>query len=109
MIPGINSRQVKMMMKRMGLQQTEIDAEEVIIRTPEKEISIQNPSVSKIDIGGQETYQIVGHAVERVYSQTSEEDIQTVMEQTQVTREEAERALRESSGDLAEAILKLRS
>ena len=108
MIPGINSRQVKMMMRRMGLQQTEIEAREVIIRTPEKEIVIQNPSVSKIDIGGQETYQVVGHAVERD-SEVSEEDIETVMEQAKVTKAEAERALKESSGDLAEAILSLRS
>ena len=51
---------------------------------------------------------MVGHAVERD-SEVSEEDIETVMEQAKVTKAEAERALKESSGDLAEAILSLRS
>ncbi|MFP3307362.1 MAG: ubiquitin, partial [Thermocladium sp.] len=37
------------------------------------------------------------------------DDVRLIMDQTGVTRDEAIKALRESNGDLAEAILKLQS
>ncbi len=40
MMPGMNSRQAKQMMKRMGIQQVELPAKEVIIRLEDKEILI---------------------------------------------------------------------
>jgi len=40
MFPGMNSRKAAQMMKKMGIQQVEISATEVIIKTPEKEIII---------------------------------------------------------------------
>ena len=48
------------MMKKMGISQQEIDATEVIIKTPEKEIVITNPQVSKVNMMGQQTFQVVG-------------------------------------------------
>lgn len=112
MIPGMNmnSRQMKQAMKKMGIQQDQIDAEQVIIRLVDKDIIIENPDVSKVNMMGQETYQIVGEAqiIERdLEVEISEEDIDTVVEQTGVTREDAKQAIQESNGDLAEAILKL--
>jgi nascent polypeptide-associated complex subunit alpha len=57
MLPGVNPRQAAKMMKRMGIQQQEIEATEVIIKTPEKTIIITNPSVSKVNMMG--VYQII--------------------------------------------------
>jgi nascent polypeptide-associated complex subunit alpha len=102
-----------MAMKKMGIQQQEIDdALEVIIRCPEKEIVIPNPQVSKINMGGSETWQVIGEAHERALDSTPEissEDIKTVMDQTEKSEEEVKKALEETKGDLAQAILKLKN
>lgn len=111
MIPGMNPRQMRQAMKRLGIQQEEIDAKEVIIRLQDKEIIISNPSVSKVNMMGQETYQIVGEEHERSLStrpEISDEDIDTVAEQTGASKEEAKEAIEEANGDLAEAIMKLK-
>ena len=95
------------MMQRMGMQQQEIDATEVIIRTKDKEITFIKPNVSKVNVMGQETFQIIGHTQERSLQTYSEDDIKTVMQQAAVSKEEAHAALKETNGDLAAAILKL--
>ncbi|MBT4651584.1 nascent polypeptide-associated complex protein [Candidatus Woesearchaeota archaeon] len=111
MFPGVNPRQMQKMMKKMGMQQQEIPATEVIIKTEEKEIIITNPSVSKVNMMGQETFQISGEIHERTLSTTpeiSEEDIKTVMEQTGANEETVKETIEEAKGDLAEAIMKLK-
>lgn len=108
MFPKIDPKQMEKMMKQMGMQTEEIDALEVVIRTPEKEIIISEPSVSKIKMGGQETFQIAGNVSERAKESFSQEDVKTVSEQTGVSETEARKALEESGGDLAEAIMKLK-
>jgi nascent polypeptide-associated complex subunit alpha len=111
MIPGMNPRQMRQAMQRMGIQQQEIDASEVIIRTRDnKEIFFENPQVSKVNMMGQHTYQIVGEAVERAVEtkvEINEDDVKTVMEQTGVSEEEARKAIEDADGDLAQAILDL--
>lgn len=107
MIPGINPRQMQSMMKKMGIQQVEIPATEVIIKTEDKEIVITNPQVSKVNMMGQMTYQIIGDAHERIKeAEFSEDDIKTVIEQANCTEEQAKTALKKT-GDLAKAILEL--
>ncbi len=110
MMPGMNPRKMNQMMRRMGISQQEIDATEVIIRTAEKELIIQNPQVSKVNMMGQNTFQIVGEAVERELStepEINEEDIKTVMEQANVSEETAEKAIKNNDYDLAKAIMSL--
>lgn len=110
MLPGMNPRQMRQAMKRMGIQQEEIDAEEVIIRCADKDIIIQNPSVQKVNMAGQKSFQITGEEIERERSQEieiSEEDIKTVMEQANVDKETAEKSIKDSNYDLAEAIMSL--
>ena len=116
----MNPRKMQQMMKQLGIQQQEIAATEVIIKTADKEIVITNPSVAKVNMMGQETFQISGEIQERELSSSSssssspssseisEEDLNTVMEQTGASEEEARKALDEAEGDLAEAILKLK-
>jgi len=105
MLPNINQRQMQKAMQRMGIQQVEIPAKEVIIRCEDKDLIIKNPSVSKINMMGQETIQVLGEITER--SIISEDDIKTVIEQTNVSKEKAKSALEKCDGDLAEAILSL--
>jgi len=112
MFPGMNPRKMQQMMKRMGIQQNEIEAYEVIIKTKEKEIVITNPSVSKVNMMGQQTYQVVGEETERLTSSEpdiNDEDVKTVMEQADVTEEKAKQAIKKHKGNLAEAIMELKS
>ena len=107
----MNPRQMKQAMKRMGIQQQDIEATEVVIKTPEKEIVIKEPQVAKVNMMGQETYQVVGQATERAISsepEISEDDVKTVMEQTGVDEEKAKGAITKAQGDLASAILSLK-
>ncbi len=99
------------LMKQMGMAQTEIDASRVIIEKNDGgKLVIDNPSVVKIRMQGQESFQISGHAEEvegsGFESGISEEDVKAVMEKTGVSEEKARESL-EKTGDLAEAILEL--
>ena len=107
MFPGINPKQMKMAMKKMGMKQEEIDAKEVIIICNDKKIVIQNPQVSKIEAMGQETFQIVGDIEEQPLESFSQDDVKIVMEQANCSEEEAKKVLEETN-DIAEAILKLK-
>ncbi len=107
MLPGINKKQMEMAMKKLGMRQEEIDAEQVIIKTNDKEIIISNPQVSKINMMGQETFQIAGQITERQLEKFTKEDILTVMEQAKVSEIAAKKAL-EQEGDIAAAILHLK-
>jgi len=104
----INPKQLEKMAKRMGIQASHIEATEVIIKTPNGDIVISGPQVSKVNMMGQETWQITGEVSEREAKPYSDEDIDTVAGQAGVGKEEAEEALKLSGGDLAEAIMKLK-
>ncbi len=94
-------------MKQMGMAQEEISASKVIIeQTDGNKTIINNPSVVKIKMQGQETFQISGDINEETGEKFSEEDVQTIVEKTNCTEDQAKQAL-EETGDLAEAILKL--
>ena len=111
MIPGINPRKMQQMMRQIGIQQTEIPATEVIIRLEGKEIIIANPSVAKVNMMGQETFQVSGEAQERELSaalEISEEDVKMVVQQTGASDESAKKGLREHQGEIAETIIALK-
>ena len=106
----MNPRDVKKAMQRMGIQQQDIDATEVLIRTAGKTIRISNPQVAKVNMMGQQTFQVSGKIEE--IDETPEittDDVSAVVAQANCSEEEAKKALEESSGDIAEAILKLQS
>ncbi|MFH1365449.1 MAG: nascent polypeptide-associated complex protein [archaeon] len=105
MIPNIDPKKMKAVMKQMGISQEEILASKVIIEKEEGgRIIIENPSVTKITMQGQESFQIAGEATES--EGISKKDIETIMEKTGCSEKGAENALKET-GDLAEAILLL--
>lgn len=106
---GLNPKKMQAMMKQLGMSQEEISASRVIIeKTDDSKIIIENPSITKTKMQGQEFFQISGDEREETAEpKISEEDIKAVAEKTGKTEEEAEKILEETGGDLAEAILKL--
>jgi len=119
-MPGgrMNPKQMKAMMKRMGIDQEEMPGvEEVIIRTKTKELVFKDAVVTAVSVQGQKTYQVVGIPEERERRREEgeeeggvpEDDIKLVISQTGCTAAEAKRALQETDGAPAEAILKIMS
>ena len=130
MLPGgpRNARQLQQMMRRLGMTTEDVEnVEEVIVRTRDKEHVFQHPEVTVLTVQGVRTYQVVGTPEIRARSGGSEvregppteaaprpagppeEDIELVMSQAGVEREDAIAALSESEGAPAEAILRLLS
>lgn len=106
MLP-MNDRQMRMMMRKMGINVKELKAERVVIETIDKQYVFSQPSVTIMDMKGEKTYQITG-AVE-VRPSINEDDVTLVVEQTGKSTEEARKALIETGGDIAQAILNLSS
>jgi nascent polypeptide-associated complex subunit alpha len=105
-----DSRKMRRLMKQAGVKMDEIEAEEVIIKTPDEEYVFKNPEVAVISAAGQKTFQLSGnYTTRRRKKEIPEEDVKMVMEQAQCGKEEAEKALRECDGDIAAAILELSS
>ncbi len=103
----INPKQLEKMAKQMGVQSTAIDAEEVIIRTRESDIIIRNPQVSRVNMMGQETFQVSGEVEEQERSGFSDADVDMVSEKAGVSEDEAREALQKYGG-IAEAIVGLK-
>lgn len=127
----MNERNMRMMMKRMGMSTEGMDAvEEVIIVRANDEVVLKNAEVTVVTVQGVKTYQITGDATTRPRGSAPsgpgaaaaspaskpaepagppEEDVQLVMEQAQADRPTAVAALKAAGGEPAEAILKLLS
>ena len=128
---GMSPKQMARMMKKMGIEQKDLEGvKEVIIRFADKEWVISNPQVTAVKQAGAETYQVGGSKTERALSGTATasstdteiveeappapeieipmEDAALVAGQTGVDIDTAKQALKETEGDLAAAILKLR-
>ena len=104
----MDPKKMEAMMRQMGINQKNIDAERVIIeQSSGSKIIIDNPSVVEINMKGSKSFQISGDISESdVQESFTEEDIKTVMEKTGASEEEVRKAL-EKTGDLAEAIMEL--
>ena len=122
MIPvgRMNPRQMKQMMKRLGIEQEELQGvEEVVIRTATKEYVFTQAQVTMMTVQGQKTMQIVGEPLIRdregakpakaAKPVITDEDVQLVAEKAGVGEAEARKALEEADGELAEAIIRLMS
>ena len=112
----MSPRNAKRMMQRMGMNMGEMpDVQEVIFRTSDKEIVVENAQVAVLDMGGQKIFQVTGDVNERALETQEakatipEEDVQLVADQTGKSMEDAKRALETSDGDLAKAILLLQT
>jgi nascent polypeptide-associated complex subunit alpha len=131
---GMNPRKMKQMMKQMGIDVEELDAERVVIETADgDDLVFDGAQVTKMDAQGQETYQIVGSpesvadagaggaaAVESGDADDPalddaddgdegipEEDVKLVAQQAGVSKEAAREALEAANGEPARAIADL--
>ncbi|CCQ32565.1 Nascent polypeptide-associated complex protein [Halorhabdus tiamatea SARL4B] len=113
---------MKQMMEQMGIDLEDIDAEEVVIRTPDEELVFSDAEVQRMDAQGQQTYQVVGEPESRERgaggdaASASEddggdaipqEDVDIVVQRADVGEDAAREALEEAEGDLAAAIASL--
>ncbi|MCS7105342.1 MAG: nascent polypeptide-associated complex protein [Thermofilaceae archaeon] len=94
----------------------ELECEKVIFVLPDREIVIENPQVTLLEVQGEKLYQVAGREVERYKEELhtkgleiTEEDVRLVAEQANVNLEEARKALEETGGDLAQAIILLQA
>jgi len=121
----MNPRKMRQMMDQMGIDVTEIDAEEVIIRTDDIEYVFHDADVQRMDAQGQQTYQVVGEPDERPRgdeddadadgdgdtdaddgADVADQDVEIVAQRAGVPESEAREALAET-GDLAAAVQRL--
>ena len=92
-------------MKIQGLSIYQIQASDSDIKTVKPQTATPQPRPSLII---QAPSQPTTTKAQQTY-EPSEDDIKLVMEETGCTREEAIRALKETNGDIAEAILRIQS
>ena len=109
MFGGMDPKKMQAVMKQMGIKQEEVEAVRVIVeRSDGGKTIIENPSVVKIMMQGQESWQISGDAHEESAEEgVSESDIQLVMEKTGKSYDVCRDALSENEGDIAACIVAL--
>ena len=123
----MDPRKMKQMMEQMGIDMEDIDAEEVIIRTPEEELVFTDADVQLMEAQGQKTYQVVGDPESRDRGESAsavsagddaaesgddsggssavdEDDVEIVAMRTGVDEDTAREALVANDGDLADAV-----
>jgi nascent polypeptide-associated complex subunit alpha len=109
MIPGMNPRKMKQMMKQLGMDVRPVeDVQEIVITTPQGRYVFDQAEVAIMKMQGVTTWQITGEPrFEEGQTRIPEEDVALVAEQAGVSEDKARSALEESKGDIADAILKL--
>ncbi|NMB79676.1 MAG: nascent polypeptide-associated complex protein [Methanomicrobiales archaeon] len=111
MLPGnINPRQMKAMMKKLGMSVEQIEeVESIVIKTPKGNwVFDAGTEVTAMTMQGQTTYQIAGTPrFEENAPDIPKEDVTMVASQANVSEEKARAALVACKGDIAEAIMKL--
>lgn len=110
----LSPREARRLMSRMGVRVRELEGvEEVLIRMSDRELLIEEPTVTVMEVRGERVFQIVGKVLEKSIKAEeaptiSEEDAMLLASQTGVSIEEAREALVETSGNLAAALMLLR-
>lgn len=92
------------MMKQLGMDMEEIDADKVEITVGDKKLVFSDPEISKIEAQGSEIFQLQGNYSEE--SEVSSEDVELVMDKTGCSESEAKQAL-EDNDDVASAVMSL--
>jgi len=93
------------MLRQLGIKAEPVKAKEVVIKTESGDITIENPEVIKTVMKDKVIYQVMTKSGEAF----SDEDIKLVMEQSGCKDvEKVKQALRETKGDIVEAIIKLK-
>jgi nascent polypeptide-associated complex subunit alpha len=118
---------MQQMMKQMGIDVDELDAEEVVItKSDGEQLVFDNPDITVMDARGQETYQVVGEPETRGADEATpvesgdagddesggssgipDEDVEIVAQQAGASEDDAREALEATDGDLAAAVERL--
>jgi len=131
---SLGSRAMRRKMQKQGISMDQIDANRVIFELEDKTLVIEQPEVFLMKQMGQEIYQVVGAAEEKTIEISSKEDIQIespteieeisdeplkieiteqdislVASQANVSLKEAEAALKDADGNIAQAIISLKN
>lgn len=108
MFGKMDPKQMASLMKQMGIKNEDIPAERVIIEKPDgSKIVVEDAKVQLIEMQGQKSFQVSGN-IRDEEGEKGEDDADLIMKECGCTRAEAERALAEADGDLAQAILNLK-
>ncbi|MDE1811158.1 MAG: hypothetical protein KGH66_03890 [Candidatus Micrarchaeota archaeon] len=111
MMPNIDPRTMKSLMAKMGIKSTELNATRVVIETPQGEILVESPQVTKIEAQGTVSFQVSGTVTEMEKSvklDVTDDDVKLVSETTGVADEAVVRkALEDAQGNIAKAIMEL--
>ncbi|MFB6199516.1 MAG: nascent polypeptide-associated complex protein [Candidatus Nanohaloarchaea archaeon] len=96
---------MEQMMKQMGIDMDEIDADRVTVEIGDKKMVFENPELNRINAQGKEMFQLQGSYTEKEKG-PDPEDVELVQEKTGCSEEEAREALKDA-GDVAEAVMQL--
>ncbi len=130
---AFNPRKLRKMLRNLDLSNLKLEdvpnvvRVEFVLRDGTRMI-IENPSIAKVSIGGLVIFQVqaqsssirhVSSTIQQVQQESilvseprkpySDEDIELVIQETGCSREEAIKALEETKGDIAEAIMLLKN
>ncbi|MEM1927925.1 MAG: nascent polypeptide-associated complex protein [Acidilobaceae archaeon] len=114
---GVKPQDLEKLLKKLGITVEEVEAVRVVVEVSDGSVMVfENPASAAIvrQKGATPVLYVVGeYRVEEKKSERgeapvfTEEDVKLVAEQAGVSLEEARRALEETGGDIALAILKL--
>ncbi len=111
MLPNMNPKQMAQIMKQMGIKNEPVDAVRVVVEKADgSSIVVEPAQVILVEMQGQKSLQVSGTFAETAGGPADAlpDDVQLIMDETDCSKEEAQKALDEAGGDLAEAILKLK-
>jgi len=105
-LPSMNPKQMAKLMSQMGIKNEPIPASRVIVEKEDgSKLVVNNPSVTLIEMQGQKSLQVAGEFAEEKGEQ-GPSDAEVVMQAVSgASKEEAEKALKEADGDIAQAVL----
>ena len=105
MLGSVDPSKIQGMMKKLGISQEDIPVKRVVFEMEDKNLIIEDPSVVRIKMQGQESYQVSGKVYEEEKEEFTEEDVKLVMEKAKCSEEKARKALKEAKGEIASAII----
>jgi len=106
----MDPRALKGMLDKLGIKSRSIASKRVVIECGDNDIVVDEPEVTLIEGQGMRTFQITGRIseVDRTSAEISDDDVKFVQEQTGADAASARKALEETHGDMAEAIIRLK-
>lgn len=110
MLPNVDPRRMKQMMRQFGIKQEPIDAKQVIIRCEDKDIVLDNPEVVLVNMQGNKSFQISGSFREEKKDSApdiEDDDVNAVADATGKDFDICKEKLIDNKGDIAKTIMDL--